>query len=210
MIAGIPSNTGIVAVDMLVTLALRPMDDRLLDLALLIRSDTEPERMAYLATLASRLGFSAVHVEAAPGENLSPGLIERLIDAAEPAMLIVDSGQEALGVVRSPDPAEIARVRAELYAAEDQRPLIVAVPISIGRTINEATARAGLASRFIGDAHPRECGIFGDFEEAQEQVIAIARAGAEVLLMDIPDSPDVADLLAQIRALVVGGNAALL
>ncbi len=185
------------------------MENQLLDLALLIRSDTEPSRMVYLATLASRLGFSAVHVEVPVGENLDPESIVRLIEAAEPAMLVVDDGAVALGIVRSTDLEEISRVRAQLDASEDSRPLIVAVPVSIGRTINEAVARADRESRFTGAAHPRECGIFGDFEDAQLQVLELARAGCEVLLIDIPDESDVADLLAQIRALVVGATPAL-
>ncbi len=185
------------------------MESRLLDLALLIRDDTEASRMAYLATLASRLGFTAVHVCVPTGENLSPDLIERLIAAAEPGMLVVDDGAQVSGIVRSYDLAEIARVRAELDASEDFRPLIVAVPVSIGRTINEAVARADREPRFVGDAHPRECGIFGDFEDAQLQVLELARAGCEVLLVEIPDENDVADLLAQIRALVVGATPAI-
>jgi hypothetical protein len=185
------------------------MENQLLGLALLIRSDTDQARMEYLATLASRLGFSAVHVEVSTGVNLDPQSIERLIAAAEPAMLIADDGATTLGIVRSCDLAEIRRVRAELDVNEDARPLIVAVPVSIGRTINEAVARADREPRFTGADHPRECGIFGDFEDAQLQVLALARAGCEVLLIDIPDENDVADLLAQIRALVVGATPAL-
>jgi len=185
------------------------MENHLLDLALLIRTETEPARMAYLATLASRLGFSAVHVRVSVGANLDPENIERLISAAEPAMLVVDDGSAVLGIVRSYDLAEVRRTRAELDASEDSRPLIVAVPVSIGRTINEAVARADREPRFTGVEHPSESGIFGDFEAAQFQVLELARAGCEVLLIDVPDENDVADLLAQIRALVVGATPAL-
>jgi alkanesulfonate monooxygenase SsuD/methylene tetrahydromethanopterin reductase-like flavin-dependent oxidoreductase (luciferase family) len=165
--------------------------------------------MAYLATLASRLGFSAVHVQVPAGENLDPSSIEQLISVSEPAMLVVDDGAHASGIVRTNDLAEIRRVRAELDANEDSRPLIVAVPVSIGRTINEAVARADREARFEGDAHPCVSGIFGDFEDAQLQVLDLARSGCEVLLVDVPDENDVADLLAQIRALVVGATPAL-
>jgi 4-hydroxy-3-methylbut-2-en-1-yl diphosphate synthase IspG/GcpE len=54
------------------------------------------------------------------------------------------------------------------------------------------------------------CGIFGTFEQAQEQVLELARAGAEVLLVTVPDEQDIADVLAQVRALVVGATPALL
>lgn len=185
------------------------MEEHLFDLALLIHDDTEPARMTYLATLASRLGFTAVHVRVPAGENLAPDMVNRLIAAAEPAMLVVEDGSEVLGIVRSYNLAEVARVRSVLDANEDSRPLIVAVPVSIGRTINEAVARADREPRFVGEAHPRERGIFGDFEDAQLQVLALARAGCEVLLVEIPDEDDVADLLAQIRALVVGATPVL-
>jgi alkanesulfonate monooxygenase SsuD/methylene tetrahydromethanopterin reductase-like flavin-dependent oxidoreductase (luciferase family) len=85
----------------------------------------------------------------------------------------------------------------------------VAIPISIGRTYNEAVARADRDERFVGDAHPRESGIFGTFEQAQEQVLELARAGAEVLLVTVPHELDVADVLAQVKALVVGATPAL-
>jgi len=41
-------------------------------------------------------------------------------------------------------------------------------------------------------------------------VIAIAQAGAEVLLVTVPDERDVADVLAQTRALVVGATPVIL
>lgn len=105
------------------------------------------------------------------------------------------------GVVHANDPREVARVRADLPEAES---LLVSVPISIGRTRSEALARADLEPRFAGDQHPEQTGIFGAFEDAQDQVLALARAGADGLVLEIPLERDVADVLAQIRALVVG------
>lgn len=104
------------------------------------------------------------------------------------------------------DPDEVARVRAEIGPDDD---IVVAVPISIGRTRSEAIARADLEPRFA-QRHPRDVGIFGTFEEAQEQVLALARAGADGLRLDVPLERDVADVLAQIRALVVGATPLLL
>ena len=83
------------------------------------------------------------------------------------------------------------------------------MPVSIGRTYNEAVARADRDPRFVGEAHPQASGIFGTFEQAQEQVLALARAGAEVLLVTLPYELDIADLLAQVKALVVGATPAL-
>jgi hypothetical protein len=105
------------------------------------------------------------------------------------------------GVVRSNDPAVVAEAREDLDAGEE---VIVAVPISVGRTHSEAMARADLEPRFAGERHPERVGIFGAFEEAQEQVLALARAGADRLVLEVPLERDVADVLAQIRALVVG------
>lgn len=105
------------------------------------------------------------------------------------------------GVVRSNDPDLVARARADL-GADGQ--VLVAVPISVGRSRTEASARADLETRFTKDHHPERVGIFGAFEDAQEQVLALARAGADGLVLEIPLARDVADVLAQIRALVVG------
>lgn len=174
-------------------------------LALMLREGAEVEEWMYHARLAARLGFFAVHVPA----PCSGEVFESVQAAAEPAMVIVDDGADAPGIVRRNDHELVRDARTILDAGEDSRPLIIAVPISIGRTLNEAVARADRDPRFIGEAHPRECGIFGTFEEAQEQVLALARAGAEVLLVTVPNELDVADILAQVRALVIGATPAL-
>jgi len=155
-----------------------------------------------IATMTGRLGFATVHLAGGvPSDQL-----ERLVEAAAPALVVVDSDAEVLGVVRVNDPEAVTAERARLDAEGVTRPLQVAVPISIGRTMNEAVARADLEPRFAGDRHPRDVGIFGTFEQAQEQVLALARAGAEDLVLDVPLERDVADVLAQIRALVVGAT----
>lgn len=179
--------------------------EQLLDLALMLRTGAEPDEWAYHSRLAARLGFFAIHVPTA----VTSELLDALQVAADPAMIVIDDDAGVLGVVRRNDPALVRAARASLDELEDARPLIVAVPISVGRTLNEAVARADRDPRFVGDAHPRECGIFGTFEEAQEQVLELARAGAEVLLVTVPNELDVADILAQVRALVVGATPAL-
>lgn len=186
------------------------MPDQLMDLALMLHPDHSLQQRAHVAMLAARLGYIAVHVPVAPGESVPSEEIEALIVAAQPAMVVVDEGTMNAGVVRRNDPALVRQARAYIDSGEDRRPLIVAVPISVGRTLNEATARADRDPRFTGDRHPSQTGIFGTFEQAQVQVLDLARAGAEVLLVDIPDDVDVADVLAQVRALVVGATPALL
>lgn len=179
----------------------------LLDLAVVLPPSRDRAGREHMARLAGRLGYTAVHVR--PGQ-LEEGETESLVDAAEPAMVVIDNGDDVVGIVRSNDPMEVRRVRAALDEGDDLRPLIVAVPISIGRTLNEAVARADRDPRFVGEAHPENSGIFGTFEQAQHQVLELARAGAEVLLLTVPDELDIADVLAQVKALVVGATPALL
>ncbi|MFD4599791.1 hypothetical protein ACFWPQ_17390 [Streptomyces sp. NPDC058464] len=159
-----------------------------------------------IATMAGRLGFATVHLAEVPSSEL----LEWLVQAAAPALVVIDAPGETAGVVRVNDPASVTAARARLDAEDAPRPVQVAVPISIGRTMNEAVARADLEPRFAGDRHPRLVGIFGTFEQAQEQVLALARAGADDLVLDVPLERDVADVLAQIRALVVGATPELL
>ena len=190
--------------------------EQILALALMLNPAHDRASQAHMARLAGRLGFIACHLPLGEDATLSASDMEVLISAAEPALLVIDHGTssddevDVVGIVRTADPKVIRRARARLDEGEDNRPLIVAVPLSIGRTMNEAVARADLDPRFVGDAHPRVSGIFGTFEQAQEQVLAIAQAGAEVLLVTVPDERDVADVLAQTRALVVGATPVIL
>ena len=94
------------------------------------------------------------------------------------------------------------RAAAGLTAAE--LPLAVALPVSIGRTRNEAEARALLDKDLAEPEALRAGGLFGTFEQAQRQVLGLRRAGADVLRVTLADEHDVADLLAQVRALAVG------
>jgi hypothetical protein len=135
--------------------------------------------------------------------------VASLVAAAQPALVVVDTDDEQPGRVRSAESEVVRATRRELDAAGDARPLVVDVPISIGRTRNEAVARAERDPRFVGDAHPEVSGVFGTFEQAQARVLALAEAGADVLLVTVPDELDVADVLAQVRALVVGATPAL-
>ena len=190
--------------------------EQILALALMLNPAHDRASQAHMARLAGRLGFIACHLPLGEDATLSASDMDVLISAAEPALLVIDHGTssddevDVVGIVRTADPKVIRRARARLDEGEDNRPLIVAVPLSIGRTMNEAVARADLDPRFVGDAHPRVSGIFGTFEQAQEQVLAIAQAGAEVLLVTVPDERDVADVLAQTRALVVGATPVIL
>jgi len=174
----------------------------LLNVGITLPSGIPETTMLSIATMTGRLGFAAVHLADVPPSDL----LERLVEAAAPALVVVDPGAKAVGVVLVNDPETVAAERTRLDAEGATRPLQVSVPISIGRTMNEAVARADREPRFTGDRHPREVGIFGTFEQAQDQVLALARAGADDLVLDVPLERDIADVLAQIRALVVGAT----
>ncbi len=175
-----------------------------LSLAVMLHPDHAPAQQEHMATLAGRLGFRAVHVPVASGASLPQERLEGLVDAASPALVILDDGSAAPGLVRGRHPELVARERARLDAAGDHRPVIVALPVALGRTRNEAVARAARDPRFADADHPQVCGIFGTLEQGQQQVLDLARAGAGVLLVTVADDLDVADLLAQVRALVAG------
>lgn len=182
------------------------MTRQLLTVAITVPPTLEAGTAVAVAKMAGRLGFSAIHLS--PEADMA--LLDRLVDVAAPTMVVIDLPEQTSGIVRTNDPVLVARTRAELDASGEGRPLLVAVPISIGRTMNEAAARADMEPRFSGPRHPREVGVFGTFADAQEQVLDLARAGADGLLLDVPFPTDVADVLAQIRALVVGATPELL
>jgi hypothetical protein len=77
--------------------------------------------------------------------------------------------------------------------------------VALGRTMGEAEARA------LGDPHfaggqLRDSGLFGTFEDCQEQVLDLARAGVDVIRADVASARDIADLLAQLVAVVTGAT----
>lgn len=78
------------------------------------------------------------------------------------------------------------------------------VPVSIGRTGAEASARADVDVAFSRLGHPAEIGIFGTLEECQDRVIALAHAGVSDLRCVLPGAPDVHDVIAQLTAMTVG------
>ncbi len=182
----------------------------LLDLGIVLHPDHESAQQVLMAVLASRIGYTTVVVphqlSADPG---LPALLEQLRAAVtDKATVLVEDPADEL-VVTTSDLVQIHARRAQLDQALDPRPLCVSLPVSIGRTMNEAVARASRDSRFVGDAHPQVSGVFGTFEQAQDQVIALADAGAQELWVTLADDYDISDLLAQVKALVVGPTVVL-
>jgi hypothetical protein len=175
----------------------------LLNLSVRLHDDHDPARRAQVAVLAGRLGYTAVIVP----PDLPADENERLAAVASPAALLTDGPQPGTVIVPSAEPGRVRTARAS--AGPDAR-VVVDVAVSIGRTRSEAAARAARDPRFAGAAHPQVAGIFGTFEQAQALVLELARAGADELRVTLADEIDVADLLAQTLALVVGPTRALL
>jgi CheY-like chemotaxis protein len=167
-----------------------------MDLSVRLHADHDPVQRAQMALLAGRLGYTAV--VAPPG--LDPDEIARLA-------LVADDADPGKVFVRQADPDLVRTARAK---AGPTTRVIVDVALSIGRTRSEAAARAARDPRFVGATHPQVAGIFGTFEQAQALVLELARAGADELRVTLADEIDVADLLAQTLALVVGPTRAML
>jgi alkanesulfonate monooxygenase SsuD/methylene tetrahydromethanopterin reductase-like flavin-dependent oxidoreductase (luciferase family) len=78
------------------------------------------------------------------------------------------------------------------------------VPVSIGRTTAEASARADADPLFRNVGDPRDVGVFGALEQCQERVIELAHAGVSDLRCVVPNAPDMPDVLAQLTAIAIG------
>jgi hypothetical protein len=86
------------------------------------------------------------------------------------------------------------------------RPVQVEVAVSVGRTMAEARARADAEELFAIVGHPGRTGLFGTLEECQADAARLAHAGATELVCHLPHSDDLADVLAQLRAIAVGAG----
>jgi hypothetical protein len=100
--------------------------------------------------------------------------------------------------------------RTQAGRTRSQFPLLVDVGVSIGRTMGEAEARIRRDPTLAARSDLRSAGLFGTFEDAQERVLAYARAGADGLRATLAEEHDVADLLAHLRAVTVGPVGVLL
>lgn len=111
-------------------------------------------------------------------------------------------------VVRSADRGDALRA---LRDAHDMRQvagrpprLTVDVPVVIGRTLGEAEARLQRDQWLAEVRDPRRSGLFGTFADAQAHTLQFIHAGADTIRASLADEADVADLLAQLRAVTVG------
>jgi hypothetical protein len=120
----------------------------------------------------------------------------------------VVTGADEAEVVHRVAAARDARAAAGRPAAE--YPIVVELGVAIGRTMGEAEARLRRDPVLAARADLRAAGLFGTFDDAQDRVLAYARAGADGLRATLAAERDVADLLAHLRAVTVGPVAVLL
>jgi len=95
---------------------------------------------------------------------------------------------------------------AVLIMADSSQPGQRTVALSIGRTLVEALARAGMDSRVA--SFPVEAQVFGSLEDCQAAVTALAADGVTDLRCVIPQTEDVHDVIAQLAAIAVPLEAA--
>lgn len=86
------------------------------------------------------------------------------------------------------------------------RPVLVEVAVSVGRTSAEASARTIGDELFTVIGHPADQGLFGTLEECQAEAAELAQMGATELVCHLPRSPDLPDVLAQLRAISIGAG----
>lgn len=147
---------------------------------------------------------------AVPETVLGLGLIPRGDDPARREHIAALARRLGYTVVEPADAAALltAPSWAELLAsvAAHGPGARVAVSVAIGRTMSEAVALAERNPQ-LGDV--RAAGVFGTFERAQQQLLELADAGGSFLLAQLPDEPDMAEILATLRAAVSGPTVAL-
>jgi hypothetical protein len=119
--------------------------------------------------------------------------------------LAVLCDRAGIDVVWAPTPAVAAEVgplvsRATVAVLDPDGPGSRTIGVSVGRTAAEGQARALLDTDFAGD-------VVGRLEDGQAAVAALAHTGVTDLRCRLPAAPDVADLVAQLTAMVVGSAA---
>ncbi len=144
-----------------------------------------------LAAAGMRVRLSAL--ARSPGDL---GAILRVVDD------VVLSAWHSQDLETAADEARAAAVEA----GRDPASLGVAalLPVSVGRTVAEAYARAEMDPAFTRFGHPSDIGIFGTLEECQDRVIALAHAGITDLRCVLPATPDIQDVIAQLTAIAMG------
>lgn len=176
------------------TLRKRPPVASSFELGLIVEEGHEPDVVALRAGLASVGVRARLSVIAA-----FRGPVDSLLGVADDVVL------SAWHTSDLETAAEDVRAAA-IDAGRDPASLGVAalVPVSVGRTDAEASARAHMDPDFARFGHPSDIGIFGTLEECQDRVIALAHAGITDLRCVLPATPDIHDVIAQLTAMTIG------
>lgn len=177
-------------------------------LGLMLDESDAPDDIAAEYTLAGGAGAErsadAMRAKRDPAPRVS--VVVDSVEGFEPLLAFADD--VVLPAWRFDDLETAAdELRAEAAeAGRDPATLGVAalLPVSIGRTEAEASARAGMDPAFSERGHPRDVGIFGTLEECQDRVIALAHAGVTDLRCILPAVPDIHDVIAQLTAMTIG------
>jgi hypothetical protein len=144
-----------------------------------------------------------------------PGHLAELADSLGGGLALPPSGetgQLAMAVAAAifvpvwPD-RDLDAAVARGAAAAAGRPVLVEVPVSVGRTSTEARARADDEELFAATGHPGDQGLFGTLEECQAAAARLLHAGATELVCYLPRSHDLPDVLAQLRAIAAAAGA---
>ena len=99
----------------------------------------------------------------------------------------------------------VSRAVVAVLPAVDE-PWARRLPVSIGRTAAEASARVQNGDvGGLGD--PADGGIFGTLADGQAAVAQLAADGVVDLRCAVPDGPDLPDVIAQLSAIAVGSRA---
>ena len=149
---------------------------------------------AELGVASPQAGGPRISVEAISPEQMDVA-VAVADDVLIPAAAVKDVGDAVRHVRRACERGE--RDPASLGIALE-------VPVSIGRTVAEAQARAESEPLFQTVGPPWEVGLFGTLEQCQERVIELAHAGVADLRCVLPNSPDVHDVIAQLTAMAIG------
>jgi hypothetical protein len=150
------------------------------------------------ARIASSAGLDCLWLpDAAPRGPCSPELAAAISELTTVPVRVVSDHP----VIRSAPDRDLSAAVAAACGG------VLEVPVSIGRTRQEAFARVVATPAFLHTGTPADQGLFGTLEDCQQQVQLWARAGVRGLCMVVPD-PDLPDVLAQLRAVAIGNRAA--
>jgi hypothetical protein len=173
-----------------------------LELTLLGDARAEVDRLR--DRLGGDLPRPTVAVEVGDPERLDRERLAWLAGVADDVLVVAADVDRA---------AEQARTLREAFALAGRDPaslgVAVRLPVSIGRTVAEATARWDAEPAFAALGPPTRAGVFGTLEQCHERVIALAHAGVTDLRCVLPNAPDVHDVIAQATAMTVGTVAKL-